>query len=179
VSATARIGVRLDGPGLDAADLSERYAAWRGRIEEMHQGARPLTNPAPAFTRLRRPLAEARVGLLTSAGAYLEGDRPFDVESPHGDPTFRVIPGDVDLARLRFAHSHYDTTRAEQDPNVVLPVDRLRELAADGMVGAAASLHVGMMGFNPDPRRVAAESAPEVADLFRRDGADVVLLSPG
>jgi hypothetical protein len=35
------------------------------------------------------------------------------------------------------------------------------------------------MGFNPDPRRVATESAPEVVELFRRDAVDVVLLSPG
>jgi D-proline reductase (dithiol) PrdB len=179
VSATARIAVRLDGPGLDEADLAERYAGWLVRIGEMHQDARPLPNPEPAFTELARPLAQARVGLLTSAGAYVDGDRPFDVADPHGDPSFRVISGDLDLARLRFAHSHYDTTRAEQDANVVLPVERLRELAADGVVGASASLHIGMMGFNPDPRRVASESAPAIVELFQRDRVDVVVLSPG
>lgn len=174
----ARIAVRLEG-GLDADDLASRYADWLVRIEQMHQDARPRPNPEPAFATLAKPLAEARVGLLTSAGAYLDGDAPFDVEDPHGDPTFRVLPGDVDPSRLRFAHSHYDTTRAEQDPNVVLPVEPLRALVADRVVGAAASLHIGMMGFNPDPRRVAAESAPRVVELFARDRVDVVVLSPG
>lgn len=179
MSAAARIGVRLDGPGLDEADLAARYADWLVRIEQMHEDARPLTNPEPAFTALARPLAEARVGLLTSAGAYVDGDRPFDVADPHGDPSFRVIPGDVELRRLRFAHSHYDTSRAELDPNVVLPIEPLRALAADGTIRAAASLHVGMMGFNPDPRRIVAESAPRIAELFARDRVDVVVLSPG
>jgi D-proline reductase (dithiol) PrdB len=178
VSAAAAIAVRLQG-GLDAADLGERYADWLARIEQMHQNARALPNAVPAFSTLDKPLARATVGLLTSAGAYPHGEVPFDVADPHGDPTVRTIPGDIDVADLRFAHSHYDTTRAEADPNVVLPLDPLRALVAEGVVGAAAARHVGMMGFNPDPRRVATESAPQVVELFRRDAVDVVLLSPG
>lgn len=178
MSSPARIAVRLEG-GLDAGDLSARYADWQVRIEQMHTGARPLPNPEPAFARLTRPLAEARVGLLTSAGAFVTGDRSFDVADPHGDPTFRVIPGDTAPGAIRFAHSHYDTTRAEADPNVVLPLEPLRALVADGLVGSAAPRHVGMMGFNPDPRRVASESAPRIVELFREDAVDVVVLSPG
>jgi D-proline reductase (dithiol) PrdB len=178
VSAGAHIRVRLEG-GFDAAALAERYADWLVRIEQMHRDARPRTNAEPAFAPLSRPLAEARVGLLTSAGAYPDGDVPFDVEDPRGDPSFRVIPGDADPRLLRFAHSHYDTSRAEQDPNVVLPLEPLRALVADGEVGSAAAVHVGMMGFNPDPGRVVAESAPRIVDLFARDRVDVVVLSPG
>lgn len=173
------IAVRLDGPRLEAAELEQRYADWLERIAAMHDDARPRTNPAPAFARLCRPLREARVGLLTSAGAYVEGDEPFDVDDPHGDPSFRVIPGDVDLARIRFAHSHYDTSRAEADPNVVLPLVPLRALAADGVIGEVSATHIGMMGFNPHASRVAEESAPRVVERFAEAGADVVLLSPG
>lgn len=179
MSAAAAIRMRLDGPGLDAADLAERYADWLVRIEQMHQGARPRTNGDPAFARPAAPPAGARVALLTSAGAHVDGQEPFDVEDPHGDPSFRVLPGDLDLGRLRFAHSHYDTTRAERDPNVVLPLDRLRELAAEGAIGSIADVHVGMMGFNPDPTRVAEESAPQIAELLRGDGVDLAILTPG
>lgn len=175
----ARIAVRLDGPGLQADALAERYADWVVRIGQMHRDARPLANAAPAFTPPARPPAEARVGLLTTAGAYVDGDAPFDVASHEGDPSFRLVPADVDVRRLRFAHSHYDTSRAEQDPNVVLPVERLRELVADGVVGSTASVHVGMMGFNPDPRRLVAESVGRVVDVFAGDGVDVVVLGPG
>lgn len=173
------IAVRLDGPGLDAADLEARYADWLRRIADMHDDARPLRNPEPAFARLGAPLADARIGLLTSAGAYVEGDAPFDVDAPHGDPSFRVIPGDADPAAIRFAHSHYDTTRAEGDPNVVLPLEPLRALAADGTIGSVSPVHVGMMGFNPHAHRVRDESAPAVVELFAGAGVDVVLLSPG
>lgn len=164
---------------LDRAELDRRFADWLVRIEQMHDGARHLANPETAFARLEKPLAEARVGLLTSAGAHVEGDPAFDVADPHGDPSFRRIPDDVDPGRIRFAHSHYDTTRAEADPNVVLPLEPLHALVADGVVGSAAPVHVGMMGFNPNPARVARESAPQVADLYAGAGVDVVVLSPG
>ena len=164
---------------LDRDELDRRFADWLVRIEQMHQGARHLANAETAFVRLGKPLAEARVGLLTTAGAYLEEDPPFDVADPHGDPSFRRISDDVDLGRLRFAHAHYDTSRAEVDPNVVLPLEPLHELVAEGVVGSAAPTHVGMMGFNPDPTRVARESAPAVAELFAGDGVDVAVLGPG
>ena len=164
---------------LDRAAYAERFADWLVRIEQMHTGARHVANVETAFAPLAKPLAEARVGLLTSAGAYVEGDEPFDVDDPHGDPGFRTIPDGVELERIRFAHSHYDTTRAEADPNVVLPIEPLRALVADGVVGAAAAEHVGMMGFNPDPARLVEESAPAVAAHFAAQETDVVVLSPG
>lgn len=173
------IAIRLEGPALDAGDLGERYADWLERIAAMHQDAAALANPAPAFSPLRRPLSEARVGLITSAGAHVRGDEPFDVADPHGDPSFRLIPDDVDLHEIDFAHSHYDTARAEEDPNVVFPLDTLHELVTDGVVGAAAPRHVGLMGFNPDPRRLVRETVPRVVELFSADEVDVVVLSPG
>ena len=88
---------------LDRAAYAERFADWLVRIEQMHTGARHLANAETAFAPLPKPLAEARVGLLTSAGAYVEGDEAFDVDDPHGDPGFRTIPDDVPLDRIRFA----------------------------------------------------------------------------
>jgi len=80
---------------------------------------------------------------------------------------------------LRFAHTHYDTASAEDDPNVVLPIDRVHELVAAGRIGASAPFHIGMMGFNPDPSRVADEAGPLVARLLMEAGVDAVVLVPG
>jgi D-proline reductase (dithiol) PrdB len=163
----------------DRAGLDEKFADWLRRIHRMHEGAVHRANPEATLAPLPRPLSGCRVALLTSAGAYVEGDEPFDVASPHGDPSHRVIPGDVDLARLRFAHSHYDTARAEADPNVVLPLDPLRACAADGRIGEVSPVHVGMMGFNPDPLALIEREAPAVVDVLRSAGVDAVVLSPG
>jgi D-proline reductase (dithiol) PrdB len=164
---------------LDPDDLREQYADWRDRIAQMHDHARPVTNETVSLHRPTTPMAAWRVGLLTTAGAYLEGQPPFDVADPHGDPSIRLIPGDAEPARFRFAHSHYDTTRAEDDPNVVLPIGPLHDLVADGEVGAVSPVHVGMMGWNPDPARVIAESAPAVVEAFAGADVDVVVMSPG
>lgn len=168
------MGVELDRAGLDA-----RFADWLRRIDAMHVGARHLANPSVAFAPLPRPLGEARVALLTTAGAYVHGQEPFDVANPAGDPSFRVIGDDVEPSQLAFAHTHYDTSRAEDDPDVVLPIGPLHALVAEGLVGASSPVHVGMMGFNPDPQPIVDETAPAVVDLFERNGVDVVVLSPG
>lgn len=164
---------------LDPDVLREQYADWQGRIAQMHEHARPVSNPSVALHRPSTPISQWRVGLLTTAGAYVDGQPPFDVADPHGDPGVRLIPDDTPPEALRFAHSHYDTTRAEDDPNVVLPIGPLHDLVRDGEVGAASAVHVGMMGWNPEPSRVVDEAAPAVVETFRGADVDVVVMSPG
>lgn len=169
----------LPGRRLDREELRDRYRDWLQRIERMHEHVAHTTNPEALLHRPTGAPSSWRVGLLTTAGAYVEGQEPFDVTDPHGDPSIRPIPDDVDLATIRFAHSHYDTTRAEDDPNVVLPLDPLHSLVDGAEVGSAAPVHVGMMGWNPDPSRVVSEAAPAVVELFRQARVDVVVMSPG
>jgi D-proline reductase (dithiol) PrdB len=164
---------------LDREDLRERFEDWLRRIDQMHHGAHHRANPEATLHRPSKPMAQWRVGLLTTAGAYVEGQEPFDVEDVHGDPTMRVIDDDVDLRTIRFAHSHYDTDRAAEDPNVVLPIEPLHTLVADGVIGSSSPVHVGMMGFNPDPIRIIESTAQDVVDTFANAGVDAVVLSPG
>jgi hypothetical protein len=43
------------------------------------------------------------LGLISSAGAYINGTDPFDIESRDGDTQFREIPREVASSDLRFA----------------------------------------------------------------------------
>jgi D-proline reductase (dithiol) PrdB len=164
---------------LDRADYQEKWEAWVDLVATTHHGKNHRVNPEAVLTPLRAPLAESTVALLTTAGAHVEGQPPFHVETIAGDATYRVIPDDVDLTTIRFSHTHYDTRSAEKDPNVVLPIDRLHEFVAAGRVGAASPIHLGMMGFNPDPTDIAEVAAPAVVGLFRDAGVDAVVLAPG
>ena len=159
--------------------LDEKYEQWVEFIARTHHGSHPRKNDVIPFTPLQRPLSESRVALLTTAGVHLDDQPPFNTATVDGDHGHRIIPDDVDLTRLRFSHTHYDTSSAEQDPNVVLPIDRLHELVEQGRLGSAAPFHIGMMGFNPDPSGVADELAPEVARLLVEAEVDVALLVPG
>ena len=130
------------------------------------------------FSPLTVPLPAARVALVTSCGVYVDGDRPFDLADRRGDPTFREIPGDVDMARLRIAHAHYDHRDALADINCVFPLERLRGLAAAGEIGAVAPRHFGFMGSIPSPGRLIRDTAPAVARRLAADGVHVALLVP-
>jgi D-proline reductase (dithiol) PrdB len=169
----------VDLEQLDTAGLAEKYDEWIAFIDKTHHASNPRRNDPVPFAPLVKPLSECRVALLTTAGAHLDDQPPFHIETVAGDPSYRIIPDDADLSRVRFTHTHYDTSSAEQDTNVVLPIDRLHELVDRGRVGSASPIHIGMMGFNPDPNPVADELGPAVAGLLSDAEVDVALLMPG
>jgi D-proline reductase (dithiol) PrdB len=150
--------------------MAERWA-------RRHRFVEPTTIP---WALLARPVRECTVALVTTAGVHLRSDPPFDMEDPHGDPSFRVIPSAVDAEALTITHKYYDHTAADRDINVVLPLDRLRELREGGEVGAIAPFCYGFMG-HIDGRHIAAlmdVTAPEVARRLLADGVDAVFLTP-
>jgi D-proline reductase (dithiol) PrdB len=164
---------------LDDAGLQEKFDEWIGFIERSHHGSNPRVNDGSAFTPLTMPLSEARVALVTTAGAHLDSQEPFHVETVAGDPTHRILPDDLDTADLRFTHTHYDTSSAQNDPNCVFPIDRLHELVERGRIGQASPVHIGMMGFNPDPSPIQDELAPRVAGILADAEVDVAIMVPG
>ena len=72
--------------------------------------------------------------------------------------------------------SNYDRTGFQQDLNVVLPLDRLRELAAEGVIGSVADYNYSFMG--AAPIRQLEPRARQLAGLLKQDQVDAVLLSP-
>jgi hypothetical protein len=167
------------GERLDPADFAGRYERWIELITENHHAANPRVVQIQQFTPLKRALSDAKIALVSSAGVHLDDQAPFHVETVAGDPSHRLIPDDVDLARLRFTHTHYDTASAQADSNVVFPLDRLHEAADAGRIGSTSSVHIGMMGFNPDPTAIAEKTAPAVAEILVAEEVDVVVLVPG
>lgn len=155
------------------ADMPLKY-----RVPMMVYPWRKL-NPVPC-TELGKPLAEARVALVTSGGLVAPGDEPFDQTVKGGDYSYRVIPGDVDTQALTEHHRSdtFDHTGIELDRNLALPLDRLRELVADGTVGEVAPRHLSFMGSITAPGRLAKKSAPEAVELLVEDRVDVALLVP-
>ncbi|MGH8945179.1 MAG: glycine/sarcosine/betaine reductase selenoprotein B family protein [Acidimicrobiia bacterium] len=167
------------GQPLDRSAYMERYEKWIELITQHHQASNPRVVETQEFTPLSKPLSESKVALIGSAGVHLDDQEPFHVETVAGDPTHRLLPDDLDTGRLRFTHTHYDTSSAEADPNVVFPLDPLHEAVAEGRIGSASSVHIGMMGFNPNPGPIADDTAPAVTEILTGEGVDVVVLVPG
>lgn len=136
------------------------------------------TLPCPTFeTRPWMPgppLSCRRVAIISTAGLHRRSDRPF--EGMSGD--YRVIPGDCNAKDLVMTHisTNFDRTGFQEDWNVVFPLDRLRELAADGVIGSVADYHYSFMGAT-DPADMEI-SARTLAGLLKGDRVDAALLVP-
>jgi len=135
------------------------------------------------WTPLKKPLSECRVALISSGGIALKSDTPFDQEGERtnpwwGDPTYRVIPRGTKAGNIKVYHLHIDPHLAESDLNCLLPLDRLDELAADGVIGDAAGSHYAFMGYNLQPRILLEESVPAIVRDLREGAVDVVVLVP-
>jgi len=128
----------------------------------------------------RKPLTEAVVGLVTTAGFYLQGQEPFDVDASKGDASYRALPRDLNVAFLRIAHTHYPHERVERDVNVVFPVERLREVAEEGAIAALAPrlFSFGWSDLTKELIEPPDGTAHQVARALREDGVDAVILTP-
>jgi D-proline reductase (dithiol) PrdB len=129
---------------------------------------------------LQKPLNQARVALINTAGLHLPGQKPFDQSFRHDDCSFREIPADTPVAVLQIGQSSdaFDHSGLEADRNLALPIDRLRELIDAGIVGESAPRHISIMGSIVTPARLIAETGPEIARLLQEDSVDAVLLAP-
>lgn len=134
-----------------------------------------VNEDTPPFTPLRKPLAESRVGLIGSGGIYAEGQVAFHYRD---DISFRVIPRGVPKSRLRATHFAYDLTDARADPNVVFPLETLRDLAGIGRIGEVSPNVYAFMGGIYSSRKVRDVLAPALADRAQKDEVDVVILVP-
>ncbi|MEO7003396.1 MAG: glycine/sarcosine/betaine reductase selenoprotein B family protein [Ktedonobacterales bacterium] len=136
----------------------------------------PMSRRCIPYTPRRRELRETTFALVSTAGAHLRGQQPYNLD---GDNTWRLIPGDVVSGDLMVTHGHYDHRHADQDINCVFPIDRLRELAAEGVIGGVGDKHLGFMGYTQQLRDLYERAAPEMAKLIERSRADAVLLTAG
>ena len=130
---------------------------------------------SPAFTPLGKPLAEARVAIVTSAALHRHDQDRF---SPV-DTSFRALDrADRDLV-LGHWSPNFDHSGFQIDLNVVYPIDRLEEMAAEGVIGDVAPRHFAFAGNQPETvSEVRLDTGPACAAELLADAVDVVVLTP-
>jgi D-proline reductase (dithiol) PrdB len=143
----------------------------------------PTHGPIP-WSAFSKPLAEARVALVSTAGLSMKGDSAFDMEyerqnPTRGDSSFRRLAAGASSTTIEANHLHIDTRYIERDLNVAMPLDRLRELAEEGVIGSVAETHYSVMGFQGnDSSALENESAPAIAEIMKSEEVDLALLAP-
>jgi D-proline reductase (dithiol) PrdB len=150
------------------------------RLSDLNESSRVrlLNLECPTFDNqpwvLGPPLARRRVAIISTAGLHWKKDKPFT----WGSKDYRVISGDLSANELVMSHvsANFDRTGFQQDLNVIFPLDRLRELAAERTIGTVADFHYSFMGATP-PQEM-EPVARSLASLLKRDHVDAVLFVP-
>ncbi len=157
--------------------LAARIPALADRLAESFE---PIAFDDTPWAEVTKPLYESRIALVTTAGLHHRNQRPFDMGDEDGDPSFRVLHGELIETDYTITHDYYDSSDARRDLNVVFPISRLKEMEAAGCIGEAAHRHISFMGHihGPHVRTLIERTAPEAAGLLKQDGVDAVLLTP-
>ncbi len=120
------------------------------------------------------PLKLRRIAIVTTSGIHARGDRPFEP----GAADYRVIPGDTPASNLVMSHTsvNFDRSGFQEDINVAFPLERLRELKNESVIGSISDFHYSFMG--AVAIRALEPKARELAGLLKKDQVDAVLLTP-
>lgn len=130
--------------------------------------------PLPPIERLN----EATVALVTSGGIVPRGN-PDHLESSGASKYGRYdIRGVERLSPETYetAHGGYDPTYANEDPHRVLPLDAVRDLEREGVIGELYPYYYATVG-NGTSVANARGFAREIAEDLARDGVRAVIIS--
>jgi hypothetical protein len=181
------------GDTLNDGDLN-RLAAYVARAQQAAyagSGERYSYSDGP-FMKPGKSAREMNVAVISSSGHFVEGDdpKPFGVTGMSQDeaierigeflknpPTLSTIPIDTSSQNLRVRHGGYDIRAGALDHNVALPIDPLKQLAADGRIGKLHANAYSFVGACAQGRMI-NHTGPEWADKFTGEEIDAIVLVP-
>lgn len=130
------------------------------------------------LAKLNKPVSDSKVCFVSTAGVQPKNTLPFDTVHPIGDYSFRRVPSDSPVANLEIHQLKYPTRGANQDLNVIYPIERLRELRDENEIGALTENFFSFIGYNMDPGRLRTTLAMELADAIEAEKPDILLAAP-
>jgi D-proline reductase (dithiol) PrdB len=130
------------------------------------------------FTLPGRPLAQCRVGVVTTSELVIRG-REAELAAVENDPTQPMysLPMDTPLKNLvsrKASYDRYATTL--EDVDAFLPLTHLRRLVEEGRLGALAP-RFQVVHSQYSQRQTLAVDAPRVLAQMREDRVDVAVLT--
>ena len=172
---------------IDLEQFEKAYDRWvkesladyqAGKMEEIVKKYPFIVPEDISWTPYQGEPSAQTFALVTSGGLYLKDSQPpFDTASIHGDPSFREIPKTASQGDFGIAHAHYDHCLAEQDINIIFPVQRFIELEREKIIGRFADTHYSFSYVN-DAATLMKETAPDLISRLKVQAVDVVFLVP-
>jgi D-proline reductase (dithiol) PrdB len=134
-----------------------------------------MADAPDVFNLPDKRLAQSRVAILTTAALRLADQDKF----VGGDQSFRVLPARTEGLILGQISPNFDRSGFIVDPNVVFPIDRLREMENEGVIGSVSDVHVAFLGAQGESlATMELDTGPAAAKVLKDAGVDVVLLTP-
>ncbi len=165
----------------------EKYEAWfqeARSLIEAHEYQKAFKGyPFVKFERapwspVRTPLSAGRLGVVTTAAIYRKGIDPPFVDTPGGDDRIIEIPPDVDARTLDTAHTHIPQGPIQEDVNVALPIDHLRDFVRERRIGELAPRMFSLVGYRIRADEVATQTAAAIAAAMAQDQVTHALIVP-
>lgn len=128
------------------------------------------------FTPLPKPLAECRLGLVTTASEWT-GEQPKDlIDRPPKSPYARAVEPPPERMYTMDLSWDKEATHTD-DTESFLPIRRLKEWESLGRIGSLSPRFYGVPT-EYSQRKTREIDAPRILEYCREDGVDVALLVP-
>ena len=133
------------------------------------------------FSKLKQPLSECRLALVTTAAPYHpdQGEQganaPYNSSAKFYDVYAMPIEGDPDV-RISHVAIDRDHTTAE-DKNTYFPLEQLKRAAVERRVGDISPNFYGLPT-NRSQKTTAEKYCPDLLTLLQEDHVDAALLVP-
>ncbi|MBA4180849.1 MAG: hypothetical protein C0506_09700 [Anaerolinea sp.] len=130
-------------------------------------------NQDSPFALLRKPLAEARVGLITTASLLDDGIEPEPFSMPK---VVYAAPVEPPPASLYTGHRFWDKDATHTDDlDSFAPIHRLQEAVRSGRIGSLSPRFYGIPT-EYSQRKTNQIDAPQLLQMCREDGVDAAIL---
>ena len=132
---------------------------------------------------MAKPLSQATIAVVTSAGISLKTDPPFDMdrekrEAVWGDRSYRAIPRGTTEKDIDVHHLHINTNYIKQDINVILPLARMAEFEQEKIIGRLAPAAYSFYGFQWQSTDFLKEAIEPISKKMKLEGVEAVLMTP-
>ena len=158
------------------SEIENRFSRWSG--SEDLENYPFVENTRSPFVPARRSLPMLNLALISSAGAYIDGTRPFDIENWDGDINYQEIPIEVEAEDLQYAARGYNPESVREDMNSQIPTKRLLEYENNAVIGKLNDVWWSLAGFIQNASSVAEDLAPKIADRVKHYQAQAAILIP-
>ena len=152
-------------------DKSREYYAAHG-YEQPYQWA---TNDDAPFTKLQKPLAESKLGLVTTS-YFLPGD--FEYRVPSDLPRVPALAERGELSNLNNQHLSWakDETNTN-DQGSFLPLAQADRLVEEGRLGSVSD-RIYCLPTQFSHRQTQRRDTPQLIEWMKEDGIDLAVMVP-